>query len=220
MTDIQVLAAYCRTNLDLTSIDLGEEYGYPNLPACIIDTIFSIGARYSSTQQTVNRFLTYINADSEYSVHDLIQLYRLHSIQFLAKEVYKNRQRTSTRNGILKAEAVLRVAEVLFKHGVNYLGDVTKIIHNPVFESDYKQIPGQSSGISLHYFYMLIGVEDEIKPDRMVIRFMEAALNRSIKVEECHALMVGVCKLLSADGPDLKPRYLDHIIWQFQRIQE
>ncbi|WP_348257331.1 hypothetical protein, partial [Salmonella enterica] len=68
-------------------------------------------------------------------------------------------------------------------------------------------------------FYMLTGVESEIKPDRMVIRFIEAALGRGVKMEECHPLLVEVCNQLDGEFPDLTPRSLDHTIWQFQRVQ-
>jgi hypothetical protein len=66
---------------------------------------------------------------------------------------------------------------------------------------------------------MLVGVETEIKPDRMVIRFIKAALNRTVYMEECHTLLVNACEILTKDYADLTPRSLDHAIWQFQRLQ-
>lgn len=90
----------------------------------------------------------------------------------MAKQVYQNRQRTSTRNGILKAEAILRFAQITHEYGVEYLQDVEKILGNAEFEAEITHIPGQRSGISLRYFYMLAGSEDFIKPDRMINRFV------------------------------------------------
>jgi hypothetical protein len=153
------------------------------------------------------------------SIHDFIELYNQNPIEYMASEVYKNRQRTSTRNGILKAEAVLRVAETLLKHNVNHLQDMETVVKNVEFEDDFKKIPGQKSGISLRYFYMLTGVKTEIKPDRMIIRFIEAALGRSVRVDECHPLLVITCELLKKENPDLTPSSLDNVIWQFQRSQ-
>ncbi|MBI5931320.1 MAG: hypothetical protein HY862_18580 [Chloroflexi bacterium] len=158
-------------------------------------------------------------SDSEFPVDKLIRLYQEHAVEFMAKKVYRNLQRTSSRNGILKAEAVFQVASLLQKYGVNRLTDMNKIIGNPAFEADFKKIQGQSSGISLRYFYMLAGVESEIKPDRMVIRFIESALGRPVKMEECHPLLVETCNLLTSDYPNLKLRSLDHAIWQFQRVR-
>lgn len=228
--EVNQLANYCKAKLDLGHIELGAEYGYDNLALCVIDAVYSIGVNYASTRNTVARFCAYLRAniggfageipnDSEFSIGDLVALYKKHSLEFMATHVYQNLQRTSTRNGIPKAEAVLRVAQVLQKYAVNQIADMEKAINNPVFEDDFKKIPGQTSGVSLHYFYMLTGIETEIKPDRMVIRFIESALGRAVKMEECHPLLVEVCRRLGSDFPDLNPRSLDHAIWQFQRVQ-
>ncbi len=71
--------------------------------------------------------------------------------------MFQNRQRTSSRNGILKAEAVYQFCRVLHKYSVNYLQDVIKLYGNQEFEKEIKLISGQKSGISLVYFYMLVG---------------------------------------------------------------
>jgi hypothetical protein len=70
----------------------------------------------------------------------------------MADEVFQNRQRTSTRNGILKADAVFRVSNLLHHHQVEYLQDVHQILGEPRFEAAFQAIPGQTSGISLRYF--------------------------------------------------------------------
>ena len=87
------------------------------------------------------------------------------------------------------------------------------------FEADFKQIPGQGSGISLNYFYMLTGHENKIKHDRMVVRFLETCLGRSIDPAEGPRLLIQSCELLKAHYPELTPRSLDHEIWKFQRQQ-
>lgn len=60
----------------------------------------------------------------------------------LAVKVFKNRQRTSPGNGILKAQAVRMWADVLMNHRVDYLQDVPKIIGDVSFEHEISQIPG------------------------------------------------------------------------------
>lgn len=52
----------CKTKLDVSSLTQEEEYGYHNLPLCIIDAIFSIGVNYTSTSfgNTVKRFCDYL----------------------------------------------------------------------------------------------------------------------------------------------------------------
>lgn len=221
--DVENLANYCKSKLDLNDMHLGDEYGYPNLLLCIIDCIFSIGVTYTSTQNTVNRFSLYITStfstDTDMSISGLCKLYSDNSTEFMAQKIYQNSQRTSSRNGILKAEAVLRVAEILKSLGVEYLIDRDKFIGKAEFEVAFKQIPGQRSGVSLSYFYMLLGSENYVKSDRMMIRFLSNALNRTVQMEDCQALVVETCKSLTSEFPDLKPRTLDHLIWQFQSSQ-
>jgi hypothetical protein len=135
----------------------------------------------------------------------------------MTDEVYCNRQRTSTRSGILKSEAVLHFSQVLQHHGVEYLQDVEPIIGDPNFEIDIRQIPGQRSGISLRSFYMLAGADDFIKQDRMIHRFLYAALGRNLTIEECHHAIIGAHSLLVQDYPALTPKSLDHLIWRYER---
>jgi hypothetical protein len=231
--DVEILASFCRDKLDLTNVHFGDEEYYANVPICVIDAIYSINARATVTQATVKRFCAYFGvrefkyADPaeearavEFTIDDLLQIYAQHSIEFMASDVYQNRQRTSPTSGILKAEAVFRVAQVLKKYGVNVLADMPKVINNDAFEAEYKAIPGQNSGISLRYFYMLTGVEDQIKPDRMIIRFISSVLNRSVIMDECHPLLLATCQyLLEKHALDVKPSALDHVIWRFQSAQ-
>lgn len=226
--EITQIAKYCRTHLHLDEDTLDSEGYYNSLPLSVIDTIFSIGAKYESTELTIKRFCTYFGlkrlSDVRYpkpslqlSVSDFLNSYDRFGIRRMADEVFQNRQRTSTRNGILKADAVYRVSKLLRDRHVEYLQDVQKILGDPVFETAFQAIPGQTSGISMRYFYMLVGSEDFIKPDRMIARFLEAATHRTMTTTEMHAVLLGVVKLLSADYPQLTPRRLDHMIWSYQR---
>jgi hypothetical protein len=212
----------------LENLRIPDEYGYSSLPLCVIDAVFSIGVRYTSTKNTVDRFCNYFQVNQTSTVHppdiseqlsirEFLQINAEYSIEGMAKNIYRNLQRTSTKNGILKAEAVMMFSEVLLQFGVNFLQDVEKILGDPNFESAIMQIPGQHSGISLRYFYMLAGSENYVKPDRMVMRFIQAAIGRYPNVKEAHKLIVSVCKMLSPEYPTLTPRALDYQIWFYQR---
>ena len=221
-----VLAQYCRSHLDFSAIEVGSEYGYSSVPLCVIDAVFSLGVRYTSTRNTVSRVCEFFdipqvaeNKKDNLSVSEFIKKYNEYGIEDMTERVYKNRQRTSTRSGILKAEAVLRFSEVLAQFGVEYLQDVSKILGDEEFESEIKTIPGQRSGISLRYFYMLAGSEDFIKPDRMINRFVYQATGKSFGIDETTALLIGACKILAEEFPGLTPRTFDNIIWQYQRVQ-
>ncbi|MDA0243762.1 MAG: hypothetical protein OT477_10140 [Chloroflexi bacterium] len=217
--DIQKVIELCQSKLDLTAVVQMDEYGYASLPLCVIDTVFSIGARYSSTENTVNRFCQYVGLEPTnfMPLSDMLRLYEEHGIEGMANDVYQNRQRTSTRNGILKSEAVLRFSQVLHQFGVNSRENVGIVLGNPAFEAAIQEIPGQRSGISLRYFYMQVGSEKHIKPDRMIIRFIESAIGRTPTIEESHDILVGACALLTEKHPSLTPRRVDNLIWQYQR---
>lgn len=137
----------------------------------------------------------------------------------MTDQVFQNRQRTSTRGGILKAEAVRRFAEALRHHGVQHLQDVPAAAENAALERSICTIPGQTSGISLQYFWMLAGSDDFIKPDRMVLRFLQAAIGSPVGAEQAQRLLREVATRLQSQYPELNPRVLDHEIWKHQRAQ-
>jgi hypothetical protein len=110
--------------------------------------------------------------------------YRTH-----VENIFQNRQRTSATNGILKVSASLQFIKVLSDFGVQYYQDIDKVLTNETFEQAIKRIPGQSSGTSLKYFFMLAGDENTIKPDRMVLRFLQDATGILFKPEECQLLL-------------------------------
>jgi len=230
-TEIKKVVELCKNKLDLKNGTLGDEYYYSSLPLCVIDAVFSIGVKYSGTQNVINRFCKHVNIQrlrfqpmpdksQQLSINNLIQLYSRYGIDGMTDIVYHNKQRTSSRGGILKSEAVYKFAFVLEKFGVDYFQDIDKIYENYLFESKIKQIPGQKSGKSLSYFYMLSGSDDYIKPDRMIERFIRLAIgDKSLTPQECHDIIVGAqCKLV-VEYPNITPRLLDYLIWGFQRAQ-
>ena len=56
---ISVLAKACETLSDLENLRLSPGYYYDSLPLCVIDAVFSIGVRYTSTQKTVKNYCDY-----------------------------------------------------------------------------------------------------------------------------------------------------------------
>ena len=135
----------------------------------------------------------------------------------MANRVYRNRQRTSSRGGILKAEAALRFASCLRRHGIETFQDLPSVATHPGFEAEIRAITGQGSGISLKYFRMLVGSDELIKPDRMILRFLSKTLGREVGVEEAQDLLRAACTQLQERHPGLTPRLLDYVIWKFQR---
>lgn len=223
------ISNYCINKLDLNHIKLDIGHYYSSLPHCIIDAVFSIGIKYTATRNAVERFSKYLNIDTfrkfgsdfsntdeQYSVNQFIDFYQKNDIDFVTSNVYKNKCRTSTVNGILKSEAVLEFAKILQKYEINYFQDLAKIINNANFERDIKYIKGQGSGISLSYFFMLAGDENLIKPDRMIERFVEDCINKKLSTNELTQLFSKVIQILKPNYPSLTLRELDHEIWKFK----
>ena len=128
----------------------------------------------------------------------------------------RNRQRTSSRNGILKAEAVLHEARILESEGVGVPADLAgagqeRLDH---LRRRWSSVTGQASGVSWRAFSLLVGLAD-VKPDRMVRRFVAAALGRSgenaVGAEEARHLVMATAARL-----DVSPRDLDYAIWTYQ----
>jgi len=220
----------CEEMLNLRNARLSDEYFYQSLPLCVIDAVYSLGVRYESTKRVVVKYCDYFNlrriredkesippVETQESIEEFLGKMRKLGIEKFTNKVFRNRQRTSTRGGILKSEAVLKFAEVLNRFGVNYLQDVPKVISDVNFEREIRSIPGQTSGISLRYFFMLSGSNDFIKPSRMVLRFLKHILKRPVSTQEAQSLLCEVVKKLKPKYPDLTPRLLDHAIWNYER---
>ena len=223
MTPAHRLAEYCKNHLDLSS-PKETEYGYAHLPLSVIDAVFSIGVRYTAVQNTIARFCEFAgisptgtrSPSEQLSISDFLLIHESNGTQGMARRVYQNRQRTSTRNGILKSEAVYRFAKVLAQFGAETLQDMPRVQAFPDFETEIKTIPGQRGGISLQYFYMLTGDEHTIKPDRMVARFIEQAIQERYNPQQMTHLVIETCRVLQTEFPHLTPRSLDHLIWSHQ----
>lgn len=230
MKEIKKIYSFCRNNLDLNDAKLPDEYFYASLPLCIIDSVFSIGVHYNSTKNTVSKYCDYFSLQKtrkdngrfpeipeQENIDEFIRKIELIGIEKFSEDVLKNRQRTSTRNGILKTEATLEFSKILSEYEINYFQDVKKIYSNESFETKIRNIPGQKSGISLQYFFMLAGDENLIKPDRMIIRFLERTLNRKISNDDSQNILLETCELLKEKYPSMNPRILDNLIWRYER---
>jgi hypothetical protein len=225
------IAKYCEVHLNLQDAELSEEYYYRSLPFCLIDAVYSLAAKYSSTRNAVIHFCNveglqrlrpkgspYPNISEQYSVRHFEELLSRYSdYGRIAAELFDNRQRTSTRNGILKAEAVHRFARVLLRHHVNYFQDIPTVIRSEQFESDICSIPGQTYGTSLTYFFMLSGEENMIKPDRMVLRFLRRIIGNQVNQQNPHAWLSQTLQILNETYPTLTLRQLDHEIWKYEK---
>ena len=221
---------YCLKNLDFTQPDYFNEY-YASVPICAINAIFSINTRFEAVLNVMERFCNYFNFEMMYeikakippinkqkSVTEVYNKVKDYDPNILSERIFQNRQRTSTSNGILKSEAVVRFLKILKDFGVEYYQNVPKLFFNETFEDCIKRIPGQRSGISLKYFFMLTGSKNLIKPDRMVLKFIKDAINLTLTPSEALSLVESTVKDLKKMGyKKMNARHLDNLIWNYQR---
>lgn len=219
---------YITRTLNLSEAKLSRGYYYNSVVLCIIDAVYSIGARYSSTENTVFRYCRKIKIEpfrkygsptssiiNEHTVSDFLDIIKGHSYEALAASLFENKQRTSTNNGILKAQAVCEFAEILQANNINSFADVPRMYNNLRIENQIRGIRGQGTGISLNYFYMLSGNDDLIKADRHILRFIYEATGQEVNKQQAEAMLTSCVDKLRVRFPHLTCRLLDHTIWSY-----
>lgn len=236
MNNLTNFISICETELDLYQKLVIEKKTDPNLtfykslPLCIIDAVFSIGVKYTSVMKAEENFISYFKLNiprtypvkSEYTVNDFIShMDSIGSFEKAATYVFKNSQRTSSRKGILKAEACYLVAKVFQKHNINTLNKFNNYTNKLALDADILKVKGQRSGIMLKYLYMLAGDYNLIKPDRHMVRFINKEFpNLTMDVKD-HAAIKNIIEqtvlVLSAKYPNLTPRFLDYLIWEYMK---
>jgi len=228
VSDVHVhrLAGYI-IDTGLEPLPLPPEFYYASLPLCVIDAVFSIGVTYTSTRNTVARFCErqewmkskapdQHRMEGEHTIGAFLSLFDNMRPDQMADDLFGNRQRTSSRSGILKAEAVWHYAMALRDTGINDFPDLNNDRLTEA-EAIVRSIPGQRSGISFDYFRMLAGDNGRIKPDRMVQRFIAKALGTTpeqVGPDMAREVLQGTVEELINRGHTWSPRRLDYVIWQ------
>lgn len=220
---IETFSKACEALFQLDALTLSDSYYYDSLPLCVIDAVFSIGVRYTCVQNTVRNYCQYFHLRSfnlhgdtlgdKHTISDLIARIEALGVTESADTLFQNHQRTSSHSGILKSEAVLRFAKVLQQDGVLTLSDYQEKGLSKAAEREILSIPGQKSGLSLHYFYMLAGSDDFCKPDRHVLRFIEQHTTEKLTATEAQRLLSETVARLKPSHLTLTVRLLDYTIW-------
>ena len=122
----------------------------------------------------------------------------------------RSRQLTSSRNGLLKAEAVDQAAAALSATGVCTTDDLRAA--DPAVRAAAKKawltVRGQRRGIFWRYLLLLTG-DQQVKPDRMIVGFVTAALDRTPGTRAAADLVTAAAGQFGVPVPTL-----DHRIWR------
>lgn len=199
---------------------------WTSLSFCIVDAVWSIGANYDNVVVPLVRkkFAAKFGVNeptvpaSQPVPEDPLPLSRLDGLTVDSLTALTNRQRTSTRGGILKAEAVLQHVAVFRDHNVETMQKALALLLEPErfdkIDEALRRIPGEGSyGIRRNYLWMTIGQDDLIKPDRMVLRWLD---RQEVKTDPAGARNI-IAALVPLVSAGLKRRVtaweIDHALW-------
>ncbi len=196
--------------------------GYDGLALAIVDAIWSMGVRYQGVGNVLDRYRLWVedthavSAEARTAQELLVDICQAGGAEAFARNVVRNRQLTSTRSGVLKAVAVEQACSALLDCGVNTAADLRERAADDEVKARWLSVHGQRSGISWRYVLMNVQVED-LKPDRMVCRFVARALNLfAVNPTIGHAQVSAAHLVLTKRYPELSLRALDHAIWSYE----
>jgi hypothetical protein len=175
-----------------------------DLVLAMIDAVWSIGVRAGGVANVLARYRA-LRGERRHTFAELVAFMDALGGPEAFADAVKNRQRTSTTNGILKAEAVYRQAAMLAEEGVQAVTDLTDHVRERWLE-----VPGSRSGTSWDAFRLVTG-HDTVKADRMLRRFCAAALGTTesrVSAKRAHTLVVAAAAELGVSA-----RALDGAIW-------
>lgn len=196
--------------------------GYPkSLALCIIDSIYSTGARYTSVLNVIARYRAYRteqggDADTDGVEELLTTIDELGGADAWATRIGNRRPTSTAQNAPLKSAAIVDVASKLADFDVRTTDQLRARVHTDALEAvehAWRTAPGQRSGITWEYALMLAQVPG-VKADRMVIAYTARALG----VASHRLLPTQAAALVSrvAHDQNWDVIRLDHTIWRFE----
>jgi hypothetical protein len=231
--DVDLLIKHINAKIDLAGTAEEPTRYWASLPLCVIDSVWSIQAKYETqVLPLIDRFCRsqtpqwdgqdYARRrDSGPTITEFVDLLDHCLTQGETYEtLFGNRQRTSSRGGILKAEAVHLFAKALSDSGINKYSDMKKQHKLAEAEKRILSIPGQRSGLTFTYFLMLSGENNYVKGDSHIRRFVSEALSIGLhhltEQKQAAMLLTEAATKLSIDYPGLTPVKLDYAVWSYQ----
>jgi NTP pyrophosphatase (non-canonical NTP hydrolase) len=203
--------------------DWDTPQGYrSSLALCVMDSIWSLGIRYRTVEKVLDRYLKargFAGVEDAQSCLDgpkallewasALESPEGHSEAFAV--AVQNWNRTSSSNGVLKAEAVVQACRLLDSMGIDSTQDL--LAQSDVVEPRWRaEVKGQASGISWKYLLMLAG-QSGVKPDRMVLRFMQR-MGAGVDTSP-DEFVLAIVEQINREGIDATA--VDHRIWSIER---
>jgi hypothetical protein len=208
-----------------------RQYRWTSLTYCIVDAVWSIGSDYEKVVIKMVKNVADVFDDKSPTIaaetalpEDPVPLesFLERFQQTGALLEITNDQLTSPRNGTLKAEVVRQHAERLHDANVDTLAEAQELLDDPARteEVDHalRGLPGDGQyGVRRGHFWMLVGDESRVKPDRMVLRWLLGQGSEARDPASAAVLLRQVAERLTASGRPTTPWEVDHAIWLAQK---
>jgi len=149
---------------------------WTSLSACVLDAVWSVGTDHDRVVvPLVRRVLEpaaagplLADAASSADSHPLPRLLTRFPDEQALEAAAQNKQRTSTRGGVTKADAALRYARTLVGHGVLGVEDLPRLLADPAswsrLDRALSRVPGEGqNGARRSYFWALCGVDERTR---------------------------------------------------------
>lgn len=214
---------------ELTIVPRADMSRWAHLSLCVLDAVYSIGARYAGVVRVCHAYAeharlnprtvahrdiaTVAGTPSEQPLDVFVADVHAVGVDRFAGEIVGHRGRTSARGGILKADAALRYAQTLFEHGVRRLSELHGVFADvdrfDELQAQLRRVPGNGAfDVRLGYLWVLIGDDDLVKPDRMVLRWLTRHTATPVDPATARELLPAVARVVGCT-----PWELDHAIW-------
>ena len=227
---LDALVTCLQRDIPMEGAVLESENSYQYLSLCVIDSVYSIGVNYGSVKAVIRQYCqtygltknreridVFPQIDGKESLSILCARIEEMGFEKMASDIFCNLQRTSTRSGILKSQAVYEFAKTLRDFGIESFQDLAACNRIEELATAIKKIKGQGTGISFKYFLMLAGDDSRIKPDRMIIRYVQSAVGKKIAEADVEKLFIAAAERLKKTHKNMTPRLLDGLVWGYER---
>lgn len=213
--EVELLQAACERDLG-DPADWPSPTAYPNsLALCMIDALYSTGARHLTVERIVERYRSYRagqggDAETDGVQELLANIDDLGGPQQWAAQIGNRRPTSTAKNAPLRSVALLEATQALTEAGIQTAEDLRAVARDDARCQDVKgawcAVPGQQSGFTWGYLVVLAQV-----PGVTVDRAVAAYIGREVAAAPAAAVLRAV-----AAGAGWEVAALHHAIWRFE----
>ncbi len=211
--DIGRFADYCRK-----SLNLNEEcaYEYKSLAVCIVDCVYSLRTKYSTTKGVVKKFCDYYldgdsKAESMTISEFLIELEKLSNLSEFA-DILGNHQKLGNP-AIPKENVCYQLAKYMKCLSIDSVNDFRRFPEQGLLEVVIHSVKGMGDA-GTNYLFMLAGDPDRCKPDVHIRHCLCDVFGEEVDNKSCQEIFTKEVEVLKPEYPMLSVRALDGAIWR------